>query len=75
MRAWVVLFEWNEFVWPGPDPRRLPGASALAFAALVINPSGIAEEAMSPLVTNLDDQRESASRSIKIIDRPASSAV
>ena len=23
-RSWVVLSEWNEFVWPGPDLRRLP---------------------------------------------------
>jgi hypothetical protein len=26
-RSWVVLSEWNEFVWPGPDLRRLPGAT------------------------------------------------
>ncbi len=25
-RSWVVLSEWNEFVWPGPDLRRLPNA-------------------------------------------------
>jgi hypothetical protein len=25
-RSWVVLSEWNEFIWPGPDLRRLPGA-------------------------------------------------
>jgi hypothetical protein len=24
--SWVVLTEGNEFVWPGPDLRRLPGA-------------------------------------------------
>ena len=66
MRAWVILFEWNKFVWPGPYPRRLPGASALAFAALVLNPSGIAEEALSPLATNLDNQRDSALRSIRL---------
>jgi hypothetical protein len=24
-RSWVVLSEWNEFVWPGPDLRRVPG--------------------------------------------------
>jgi hypothetical protein len=40
-RSWVVLFECNEFVWPGPDPRRLPGATALAFAALVITLQGL----------------------------------
>ena len=26
-RSWVVLSEWNEFIWPGPDLRRLPGAN------------------------------------------------
>jgi hypothetical protein len=25
-RSWVVLSEWNEFIWPGPDLRRVPGA-------------------------------------------------
>jgi len=25
-RAWVVISEWNEFTWPGPDLRRVPGA-------------------------------------------------
>jgi hypothetical protein len=24
-RSWVVVSEWNEFIWPGPDLRRLPG--------------------------------------------------
>jgi hypothetical protein len=24
-RSWVVLSEWNEFIWPGPDLRRVPG--------------------------------------------------
>jgi hypothetical protein len=23
--SWVVVSEWNEFVWPGPDLRRAPG--------------------------------------------------
>ncbi len=27
-RSWVMLSEWNEFAWPGPDLRRLPGADA-----------------------------------------------
>jgi PemK-like, MazF-like toxin of type II toxin-antitoxin system len=27
VRSWIMLSEWNEFVWPGPDLRRLPGAS------------------------------------------------
>jgi len=25
-RSWVILSEWNEFVWPGTDLRRIPGA-------------------------------------------------
>ena len=25
-RSWIVLSEWNEFIWPGPDLRRAPGA-------------------------------------------------
>lgn len=24
-RSWVVVSEWNEFAWPGPDLRRAPG--------------------------------------------------
>jgi hypothetical protein len=24
-RSWIVIDEWNEFVWPGPDLRRVPG--------------------------------------------------
>jgi hypothetical protein len=27
-RSWVVISEWNDFLWPGPDLRRLPGAVA-----------------------------------------------
>jgi hypothetical protein len=35
-RSWVVLSEWNEFVWPGPDLRRLPNAddSSVAYGML-----------------------------------------
>jgi hypothetical protein len=25
-RSWVVLSEWNEFIWPGPDLRPAPSA-------------------------------------------------
>ena len=25
-RSWIVLAEWNEFVWPGPDLRPVPNA-------------------------------------------------
>jgi len=35
-RSWVVLSEWNEFVWPGPDLRRAPGGdeSSVAYGML-----------------------------------------
>ncbi len=32
--SWVVLTEWNEFVWPGPDLRRRPGADDFAYGML-----------------------------------------
>jgi hypothetical protein len=35
-RSWVVISEWNDFLWPGPDLRRLPGedASSVAYGML-----------------------------------------
>lgn len=24
-RSWIVITEWNQFTWPGPDIRRAPG--------------------------------------------------
>lgn len=38
-RSWVMLSEWNEFVWPGPDLRRLPGAGELSVAYGMLPPS------------------------------------
>ena len=37
-RSWVVLSEWNEFVWPGPDLRRLPDATDASVAYGVLPP-------------------------------------
>ena len=37
-RAWVVLSEWNFFIWPGPDLRRLPGASDASVAYGMLPP-------------------------------------
>jgi hypothetical protein len=37
-RSWVVLSEWNEFVWPGPDLRRLPGKTDATVAYGMIPP-------------------------------------
>lgn len=35
-RSWVILTEWNEFNWPGPDVRRLPnkGNDSIAYGVL-----------------------------------------
>ncbi|HEY1241914.1 MAG TPA: hypothetical protein VGF16_15230 [Bryobacteraceae bacterium] len=35
-RSWVLLSEWNEFIWPGPDVRRAPGGdeSSVAYGML-----------------------------------------
>jgi hypothetical protein len=35
-RSWIVLSEWNDFAWPGPDLRRAPGAddSSIAYGML-----------------------------------------
>ncbi len=42
-RSWVILSEWNEFVWPGPDLRGLPGASDLSVAYGMLPPSLFAD--------------------------------
>jgi hypothetical protein len=38
-RSWVVLSEWNEFVWPGPDLRRAPGGDENSVAYGMLPPS------------------------------------
>lgn len=38
-RSWVVLSEWNEFVWPGPDLRRVPGGDEATVAYGVLPPN------------------------------------
>ena len=37
-RSWVALSEWNEFVWPGPDLRRLPNADDASVAYGMLPP-------------------------------------
>jgi glyoxylase-like metal-dependent hydrolase (beta-lactamase superfamily II) len=39
VRSWVVLSEWNEFVWPGPDLRRLPNTDDATVAYGMLPPS------------------------------------
>jgi hypothetical protein len=31
-RSWIVLSEGNEFLWPGPDVRPVPGADPASIA-------------------------------------------
>jgi hypothetical protein len=31
-RSWIVLSEWNDFAWPGPDLRPVPGVEPASFA-------------------------------------------
>lgn len=31
-RSWIVLSEWNNFAWPGPDLRPVPGADPASVA-------------------------------------------
>lgn len=38
-RSRIVLSEWNEFIWPGPDLRRLPGADDASAAYGMLPPS------------------------------------
>lgn len=38
-RSWVVLSEWNEFVWPGPDLRRAPSGDESSVAYGMLPPS------------------------------------
>jgi hypothetical protein len=37
-RSWVVLTEWNEFVWPGHDLRRRPGSTDASVAYGMLPP-------------------------------------
>ncbi len=37
-RSWIVLSEWNEFVWPGPDLRRAPNADEASVAYGMLPP-------------------------------------
>ena len=39
MPSWVVLSEWNEFLWPGPDLQRLPDADDSTVAYGMLPPS------------------------------------
>jgi hypothetical protein len=38
-RSWIILSEWNEFIWPGPDVRRAPGGDESSVAHGMLPPS------------------------------------
>lgn len=38
LASWVVLSEWNEFIWPGPDLRRAPGSDESSVAYGILPP-------------------------------------
>jgi len=62
-RSWVVLSEWNEFTWPGPDLRRAPGADDSSAAYGMLPPSFFAtiRDRFLALVTSRASRRLSAS--------------
>ena len=33
-RSWIVISEWNEFTWPGPDLRRVRGKDTIVYGML-----------------------------------------
>ena len=39
LRSWVVISEYNEFLWPGPDLRAIPGSADGSIAYGVLPPS------------------------------------
>ena len=45
-RSWIVCTEWNEFIWPGPDLRRIPNLddSSIAYGVLPPKFAGILHE-------------------------------
>ncbi len=38
-RSWIIVSEWNEFVWPGPDLRRTQGGDDSSVAYGMLPPS------------------------------------
>jgi hypothetical protein len=38
-RSWIILSEWNAFMWPGPDLRRLAGADDASIAYGMLPPA------------------------------------
>jgi len=58
-RSWVVLSEWNEFVWPGPDLRRAPRGdeSSVAYGMLPPGLFAIIRDRLLALATSRQARR------------------
>ena len=52
--SWVILSEWNDFVWPGPDLRRVPGRDDGSVAYGVLPPAlfAVIRDRFAALVRN-----------------------
>ncbi len=55
-RSWIICVEWNEFLWPGPDLRRLPNAddSSVAYGVL---PPRLLNQATQRLLALMKERR------------------
>lgn len=53
-RSWIVILEYNEFIWPGPDLRRAPGGddSSVAYGML---PPGLFQAVRQALLRVIAD--------------------
>ena len=58
-RSWVVLSEWNAFVWPGPDLRRAPRGdeSSVAYGMLPPGLFAAMRDRFLALITGRDARR------------------
>jgi hypothetical protein len=54
LRSWIVISEYNEFVWPGPDLRRAPGADDTSVAYGMLPPGlfAIIRQRLLALITD-----------------------
>jgi hypothetical protein len=61
LRSWIVVSEYNEFLWPGPDLRRAPGGddSSVAYGML---PPALFGAVRQSLLTAISEHRAHAVR-------------
>jgi hypothetical protein len=55
-RSWIICVEWNEFVWPGPDLRRLPNADDTTISYGFLPPK-LLKQATSKLLDLMRERR------------------